>query len=146
MQQEIKNVFGRTFYKIRYNTLSNMVEAEWQGTATQQDLKKAVIAGLELHERTQCAYRLNDNTGFSGPWSDSVAWLEEEWLPRAYQSGIRFLAHISRPGSFGEQGGVAMLQGKIGSQIEVALFSDRVEALLWLSGRQRESMPAMNLV
>ncbi|WP_156180507.1 hypothetical protein [Rufibacter radiotolerans] len=59
-----------------------MVEAEWHGAATQQDLRKAVVAGLELHERTRCAFRLNYNTGSSGPWSDSVTWLEKEWLPR----------------------------------------------------------------
>jgi hypothetical protein len=137
MSREVQNVFGRVFYRIEYKSLSNIVEAEWQGTATQQDLRNAVVAGLELHERTRCAYRLNDNTGFSGPWADSVAWLEEEWLPRAYAAGIRYLAHVARPGSFGEQAGQTMLRGKIGAQVEVALFSDRSSAVEWLMQKQK---------
>ncbi|MFD3003465.1 hypothetical protein ACFS7Z_24115 [Pontibacter toksunensis] len=137
MLKEVKNVFGRTFYKIEYKCDANLVEATWNGTASKQDLKQAIMAGLELHEHTHCAYRLNDNTDFSGPWADSVTWITEEWLPRAYASGIRFLAHVSRPGSFGESAGEAMLWGKIGSQIEVQLFSNRADAVDWLQTMQR---------
>jgi hypothetical protein len=140
MHREVQNVFGRTFYKIEYKSSLNLVEATWFGSATIQDLKNAVVAGLEVHEKTHCAYRLNDNTGFSGPWAESVAWLEEEWLPRAYKAGIRYLAHIARPSSFGELGGEAMLQGKIGAQIEVAVFSDRAAAIKWLHVKQEEQV------
>lgn len=136
MFKEVKNVFGRTYYRIGYNKSLNMVEAVWQGTASQQDLRNAVIAGLQVHEQTHCAYRLNDNTAFSGPWAESVAWLEAEWLPRAYESGIRYLAHIARPGSFGETAGEAMTKGKIGSSIEVGLFTSRADALVWLQSKQ----------
>ncbi|KUG09033.1 hypothetical protein ASU33_19610 [Solirubrum puertoriconensis] len=138
MYREVQNIFGRVFYRIEYNSAANIVEAEWQGAATQQDLRNAVVAGLEVHERTHCAYRLNDNTGFSGPWADSVAWLEEEWLPRAHAAGIRYLAHVARAGSFGEQAGEAMLRGRIGSQIEVALFFNRPAAFKWLTQKQGE--------
>jgi hypothetical protein len=139
MLKEVKNVFGRTFYRIEYKKLLNIAEAVWQGTASQQDLRKALFAGLEVHEHTRCAYRLNDNTEFSGPWADSVAWLEEEWLPRAYESGIRYLAHVARPGSFGEVAGEAMKTGKIGSSIEVRLFTNKADALDWLKAKQQSS-------
>ncbi|GAA4383755.1 hypothetical protein [Hymenobacter koreensis] len=137
LSREVQNIFGRVFYRIEYHERTNIVEATWYGAATQQDLKNAVVAGLAVHEHSRCAYRLNDNTGFSGPWSDAVAWLEEEWLPRAYAAGIRYLAHVARPGSFGEQGGEAMLRGKIGSQVEVALFTDKAAAAAWLTAKQK---------
>lgn len=136
MHREVQNIFGRVFYRIEYNSASNIVAADWHGTATQQDLRNAVVIGLEVHERTRCPYRLNDNTAFSGPWADSVAWLEQEWLPRAYAAGIRYLAQVARAGSFGEQAGEAMFHGKIGSQIEVALFPDRPAAVEWLTQKQ----------
>lgn len=139
MLKEIKNVFGRIFYKIEYLTSANMVEATWYGTASKQDLKHAIMVGLEVHEHTQCAYRLNDNTDFSGPWADSVSWIAEEWLPRAYKSGIRYLAHVARPNSFGESAGEAMLIGKIGSQIDVKLFTSRADAIGWLQTKQGET-------
>lgn len=91
-----------------------------------------------MHERTNCAYRLNDNTAFTGPWATAVPWLEAEWLPRAYAAGIRCLAHVARPGSFGEQAGEALLQGKIGAQIQVAVFAHQEDAWAWLASQQRE--------
>ncbi|GHA68753.1 STAS/SEC14 domain-containing protein [Pontibacter akesuensis] len=136
MLKEVKSVFGKTFYRIEYKDDLNVVEATWQGTASKQDLRNAIIAGLEVHENTKCAFRLNDNTEFTGPWADSVKWIEEEWLPRAYKSGIRYLAHVARPNSFGEAAGEAMLLGKIGAAIEVKLFDNREDALQWLKKKQ----------
>ena len=138
MEQELRNAFGRVFYRIGYHAAADLVEAQWHGAASQQDLRNAVVAGLALHERTGCAYRLNDNTAFSGPWADAVPWLEAEWLPRAHTAGIRFLAHVARPGSFGELAGEALLQGQIGAQIHVAVFASREAALAWLRTQQRE--------
>lgn len=136
MYKEAKNAFGRTYYKIQYHKDLNIVDAVWYSSASKQDLKQAVIAGLEVHETTRCPYRLNDNTNFSAPWADAVAWLEEEWLPRAYEAGIRYLAHVARPDSFGSAAGKAMIMGKIGSLIEVRFFTDRLDALEWLKEKQ----------
>ncbi|MFD2513261.1 hypothetical protein ACFSRY_05240 [Pontibacter locisalis] len=142
MQREIKNTFGRTFYKIQYHEDLNVVDAVWYSSASKQDLKQAVAAGLEVHEGTRCPYRLNDNTDFSSPWTDAVAWLEEDWLPRAYKAGIRFLAHVARPDSFGEAAGEALVKGKIGSVIEVQYFSNRQDALEWLKYKQGVDLAA----
>lgn len=139
MFKEVKNVFGRTFYRIEYKKSLNIVEAVWKGTASKQDLKHAVVAGLEIHEQTHCAYRLNDNIEFSSPWADSLSWIEEEWLPRAYRSGIRYLAHVARASSFGEEAGESMILGKIGATIEVRIFTSREEALAWLTSKQKNS-------
>ena len=146
MEQEVRNAFGRVFYQIAYKSLSNIVEAEWHGTATQRDLRNALDVGLQMHERTNCAFRLNDNTSFSGPWADSVSWLEEEWLPRAYAAGIRYLAHVAREGSFGEQAGQVLRQGKIGAQLEVAIFSEKGAAISWLLSKQQEVTERESLV
>lgn len=137
MQKEVINAFGKVFYKIVYSRELDIVQAEWFGYTTKQDLKKALVVGLQLHEETRCAYRLNDNTLFSGPWEDAVGWLEEEWLPRAYKAGIRYLAHVARPNSFGEAAGEALQLSKIGAAIEVRLFTDKAEALAWLQTKQK---------
>ena len=136
MLKEIKNAFGRTFYRIEYREELNVIEAQWYGFATVQDLKHAVNAGLEVHEKNNCPFRLNDNTDFSGPWTDAVSWLEHEWLPRAYKAGIRYLAHVARASSFGEEAGEALLSSRIGSSIEVRLFTDKEAAMNWLKAKQ----------
>ena len=137
-EEEVRNAFGRVFYRIGYHAADDVVEAHWHGAATHQNLKDALVVGLGVHERTRCAYRLNDNTAFSGPWAHAVPWLEEEWMPRAYAAGLRCLAHVARLGSFGEQAGEALLQGQIGAQIQVAIFSSREDAWAWLGAQQRE--------
>ncbi len=142
MQQLIRNAFGRVFYRIEYRKDLNIVEAVWEGTASQSDLKHAVTAGLQLHEHTRCPYRLNDNTNFFGPWADAVSWLEKEWLPRAYTSGIRYLAHVAHPSSFGELAGEELLKGKIGAIIQVRLFTNRNDALQWLKTKQEANLIA----
>ena len=136
MSLQIENAFGKVYYKIEYKKDLDIVQADWFGFATNQDLKKAVIAGLQLHEQTRCPFRLNNNTEFTGPWADAVSWLEEEWLPRAYKSGIRYLAHVARPSSFGEAAGEALQVGKIGSTIEVKMFNNIEDALQWLKSKQ----------
>ncbi|MBC5993463.1 hypothetical protein [Pontibacter cellulosilyticus] len=136
MFARVENAFGKVYYKIEFKEELNIIQAEWYGFTTKQDLKKALVVGLQLHEETRCAYRLNDNTAFSGPWADAVSWLEEEWLPKAYEAGIRYLAHIARPSSFGELAGEALQTGKIGATIEVKIFTEKEEALNWLKAKQ----------
>ncbi|WP_347157286.1 hypothetical protein [Pontibacter chitinilyticus] len=135
-----KNAFGKTFYKIEYKKDLNVVEAVWEGTASLHDLKNALVIGLQVHEESHCAYRLNDNTNFFGPWADAVPWLEKEWLPRAYAAGIRYLAHVARPDSFGESAGERLLKGKIGTSIQVKLFNKVEEALSWLKAKQEADL------
>ncbi|MEJ8801425.1 hypothetical protein [Pontibacter sp. H249] len=137
MYKEVINAFGKIYYKIEYKEDLNIVQADWYGFTTEQDLKRAVIAGLQLHEHTHCPFRLNDNTEFTGPWANAVGWLEKEWLPRAYASGIRYLAHVARPSSFGEAAGEALQVGKIGSTIEVKIFHNKEDAIQWLTVKQK---------
>ena len=138
MEEEVRNAFGRVIYRIGHDAAADVVEAHWQGAATAQNLQDPLLVGLRVHERTRCAYRLNDNTAFSGPWAHAVPWLEQEWLPRAHAAGVRCLAHVARSGAFGEQAGEALLQDQIGAQIRVAVFGSRADALAWLGAQQRE--------
>jgi len=100
------------------------------------DLQQAMITGLEVHQQTRCAYRLNDNTEFSGPWAEAVPWIEEVWLPRVCETGLKYLAHIARPGSFGETAGEVLSIGKAASFLEIRLFTNRKDALQWLQAKQ----------
>ena len=138
MYKEAKNAFNKTFYVIRYNPELNIIDTRWEGYASKNDLKKACQVGLELTRVVKCPFKLNDNTNFSGPWSDSVAWLEKEWLPEAMRAGVRYLAHVAAPDSFGETAGEVMKMSLIGRHLDVCIFPNREKALNWLKSCQQE--------
>ncbi|WP_192823353.1 hypothetical protein [Rufibacter sp. LB8] len=110
----------------------DIIDTLWYGYASQQDLKNACSAGLEILEKTGCAYKLNDNSQLTGPWSDAVEWLEKEWLPKAMAAGLRYLAHVANPHSYGEVAGEVMKFSKIGQNLEYCMFYTKKEALTWL--------------
>ncbi|MGV3589958.1 MAG: hypothetical protein ACO1OF_23320 [Adhaeribacter sp.] len=138
MYQEAKNAFSRTFYVIKYNPELNIIDTHWQGYASKTDLKKACQIGLEFTKAVKCPFKLNDNTYFTGPWNDSVAWLEKEWLPEAIKAGVRYLAHVAAPDSFGEKAGEVMQMSLIGRHLKVCIFPTREKALIWLKKCQQE--------
>ena len=98
----------------------------------------ACEVGLELLESVKCPFKLNDNTHLSGPWSDSVEWLEQTWLPRAMRAGIKYLAHVASKDSFGEISGEVMRVSKIGQELYYQMFATKGEALAWLKECQEK--------
>ncbi|MBA9076759.1 hypothetical protein [Rufibacter quisquiliarum] len=145
MRLEAKNSFDRTFYVVEHNQGLGVIDTLWYGYASQQDLKNACGLGLEVLEKSTCAYKLNDNSQLSGPWSDAVGWLEKEWLPRAMQAGLRYLAHVANRHSYGEVAGEVLRISQIGEQLEYCMFYSREEALAWLkSCQERDRKTALS--
>ncbi|WP_125077744.1 hypothetical protein [Rufibacter latericius] len=140
MRYETKNSFNRTFYVIEHNPELDIIDTLWYGYASQNDLRAAMEVGLKVLEETNCAYKLNDNIAFNGPWAEAVKWLEKDWLPRAMQAGLRFLAHVASPHSFGEASGEAMEVSLIGQKLKYKMFRSRQEALDWLKACQEEQV------
>ncbi len=138
MRREAKNAFNKTFYIIEYNRNLDIVDTLWYGYSSQTDLRKAMQIGLELHQEVKCAYKLNDNTMYTGPWADAVAWLQEEWLPKAMQAGVKYLAHVAAPDSFGETAGEIMQISAIGQQLNFGMFQNKTDAITWLQSCQEK--------
>jgi hypothetical protein len=141
MRLEQQNSFGRTFYTIEYNPSLDIVDTVWTGFASDNDLRLACEVGLRLHEETKCAFKLNDNSTFTGLWSESVTWLETEWLPRAMAAGVKYLAHVAKKNSFGAAAGEVMGISSIGQQLQYCHFASRQEALAWLATCQQQEAP-----
>ncbi|QCR23698.1 hypothetical protein [Pontibacter sp. SGAir0037] len=146
MRKELQNTFNRKFYTVEYREDLDIIDTLWYGYASASDLKKACEIGLEVLEATHCPFKLNDNTQLSGPWSESVKWLEHEWLPKAMQAGVRFLAHVAMPDSFGEEAGEVMRISKIGQELQYKVFSSREDALVWLKACQYDYKVVMGRI
>ncbi|RDC66362.1 hypothetical protein [Adhaeribacter pallidiroseus] len=137
MRKTAQNVFNKTFYEIEYNPELNIIDTFWIGYSSQADLKKACQLGLELTQQVKCPYKLNDNALFTGPWESAVPWLKKEWLPKAVEAGVRYLAHVALPDSFGEQAGEVMQVSLIGQLLQVRIFTSREAGLIWLKSCQQ---------
>lgn len=132
---EFRDAFGKTIHTIEHKEEIGIVEAVWHSAASQQDLKHALSFGLVVHEQIHCPYRLEDITSLSGLWADAVAWLEEDWLPRACRAGIQYIACVTNLSSVGEVAGAAYPPDNTGSLIELRFFTDRDLALNWLKAK-----------
>ncbi|MBC3542040.1 hypothetical protein ACFSC6_08650 [Rufibacter sediminis] len=140
MRRECKNSFNKTFYVVEHSQELDIVDTLWYGYASPTDLRQAMEAGLEVLEQTNCAYKLNDNTQFTGPWKEAVKWLEKEWLPRAMKAGLCCLAHVANADSLAEESGKAMEISLIGRKLIYRMFHSRTEALAWLKTCQVEKV------
>ncbi|TXK38156.1 hypothetical protein FVR03_14325 [Pontibacter qinzhouensis] len=138
MRREQLNQFGKIYYVVEYQQSRDIINTVWHGYASKNDIRTACSVGLELLRETGCRYKLNDNTNLRGPWSEMVEWLEQAWLPGALHAGLRYLAHVAAPGTFGEEAGKVMQVGQIGQQLTYGMFDNRMEALIWLSACQEK--------
>ncbi|QHL88813.1 hypothetical protein GU926_15825 [Nibribacter ruber] len=136
MRLDAKNSFDRTFYVVEYKPALNLIDTHWEGYASLHDLKTACEVGLQILETTHCPYKLNDNSALSGPWSEAVSWLEDNWLPRAMQAGLKYLAHVANEHTFSEVAGEVMHISKIGQELKYRMFFKREEAIEWLQSCQ----------
>ncbi|QKG54294.1 hypothetical protein [Hymenobacter sp. BRD67] len=86
--------------------------------------------------RYKCPYLLNDNTNLMGPWDHAVAWISEDWTPRAIALGLTHFAHVVSSESFAALSAEAMYTS-IGTSFQMRIFGSRTEARHWLRDAQQ---------
>jgi hypothetical protein len=70
------------------------LRATWRGFVDPAEAMRGAENYLDHAGPFHCPYLLNDNVALRGPWFDSVQWLEQAWLPRALELGLRYVAHV----------------------------------------------------
>lgn len=91
-QIDVKNAQGEHFLTLTRR--DKYVYAKWEGHITSDDVIKAALRFLEYIQEYPCSKLLNDKSEVTGDWQDANDWLEYDWLPKAYDAGLRCLAHI----------------------------------------------------
>ncbi|UOQ51381.1 hypothetical protein [Hymenobacter cellulosivorans] len=76
-----------------------------------------------------CTMLLNDNSGVTGPWFDSIDWLEHVWAPQVAALGLRYVAHVLPTNDFPS---VLPPANTFAGQFELQIFSTVAEAEQWL--------------
>ena len=138
MKKEVANAFGKVFLVAEYEPHNKLVYNDWQGYQTLDSVMAGANSVLELVSTCQCPYMLNDNTRVTGPWDHAVAWIAQDWTPRAIGLGLTHFAHVVDAKSFAALSAEAMVSG-IAGLFEMRIFGTVDSARQWLAEAQRTS-------
>ena len=112
------------------------LRATWRGYIDPLEAARGAERYLDHVASIRCPYLLNDNTELQGPWFDSVAWLEQAWLPHAMRLGLRYIAHVVQADT-GTDILTLHFPQHVKSQVELQLFHQVAEAEEWLHSCQQ---------
>ena len=110
----------------------------WKGFVTAQDGKRGAQESLRVLELNPTPLLLNDNSQVTGPWFDSVEWLERVWAPQAERLGLRCVAHVMQPDA---NAGLAAAadHNPFAGRFNFQIFSEVAEARRWLHECQTQA-------
>ena len=131
MKREVANAFGKVFLTMEYEPQNHLTYNSWQGYLTLDSIIKGANVGIEFLAQTKCPHLLNDNTHVSGPWDHAVAWIAQDWTPRAIALGLTHFAHVVDVQSFAALSAESMVSG-VSGLFEMRIFGDVASARAWL--------------
>ncbi|MDJ0367641.1 hypothetical protein QMK33_21045 [Hymenobacter sp. H14-R3] len=131
MKKDITNAFGKVFISIDYDRANSLIYNDWRGYQTLESIMAGANACLGELQQFKCPYLLNDNTNVTGPWDHAVAWIAQDWTPRAMALGLTHFAHVVSPESFAALSAEAMFTS-IGTSFQMRIFGSVPAARQWL--------------
>ncbi len=114
-----------------FDETNNWLLVTWKGFVTAQDGERGAEESLRQLNLTHAPYLLNDNSQVTGPWFDSVDWLERVWAPQAEQLGLRFVAHVMQANVNADLA-VTADHNPFAGRFELQVFSTVADAQRWL--------------
>ncbi|MBD1396874.1 hypothetical protein H9Q13_06835 [Pontibacter sp. JH31] len=129
--RELKSATGKIFLTTHVDERNNWVYNNWLGYVTPENVVQGSLAVLEMIEKYQVSYGLNDNRLLVGRWDHSVDWIEQVWTPRAAAAGLRYYAHVVNEDSFAAASSADMLS-RVQGRFHMHIFQDIESAQQWL--------------
>lgn len=135
MNFDTKNNLGRVICKSTYDTENNWIFCDWDGFANVDAIKSWGLEFTDLLKKTRCAYLLNDDSKSTGPWTQSMEWIESTLIPKVIAAGLKYYAHVVSANTFSEMS-AKELNITIGESLKMATFKTLEEAKEWLKAKQ----------
>ncbi|WP_210466349.1 hypothetical protein [Rufibacter roseolus] len=130
--EEMLSSTGKIFLQIDLQPQGPWIYNNWIGYPTHDNVAKGAFKYLDWMQAKGCSAVLNDNRNLVGRWDGSMDWLEQNWIPYAVKSGLKYWAHLDNLSTFSAQS-ADQLQARIKGKFEVKLFEDRAAAEAWLT-------------
>jgi DNA-binding LytR/AlgR family response regulator len=85
--------FQAPYLSVEYDE-RRFLYANWKGYVSVGQVKEGVEKILEALQRYACSRLVNDNRELFGTWTQSIRWLEMDFMPRMIAAGLEKIAFI----------------------------------------------------
>jgi hypothetical protein len=89
------------FVSIRWDGLHSHVLTEWKGFANSEELRAALLKGIQAIVDNHAAAYVSDARKLRVIVHEDQAWISEKWMPLALQAGLRRLAFVTASSGLG---------------------------------------------
>lgn len=123
---------GQRLVEIEHDPAWPLLCVRWFGNLTGEQVIAVARQTLEMRGAMRYELLLNDKRGSTGDWSESLDWLEFEWLPQARAGGLRAVAYVFSPDMHNQLASARFVQ-RILPHLPIEVFYDLPAAVQWLS-------------
>ncbi|GAB3197638.1 hypothetical protein ABID22_000807 [Pontibacter aydingkolensis] len=134
--QELKSSTGKVYLTITYDEKNRCVHNNWLGYLSLENVRQGAMAVLHFIDTFKAPHTLNDNRELVGPWDQAVDWIEQEWMPRAVEAGLKCFAHVVDQDAFAAAAATDMLN-RVNGQFQMRIFKDIYDAKQWLGSCEK---------
>ena len=129
---QYQTLFTSSFLDLFY-AKEGFLHADWKGYVNVNSVKEGCEAMLSYMKSTACFYILNDNRKVKGTWTQSIKWLEMDFMPRLVNNGLKKIAYLYST----DQSAIYSLNRllEVNDQYEAQTFDTFEKATLWLLGK-----------
>jgi len=131
-QSNRKKIFFQSVFLDIYHSEKGLLYANWKGYVSVNDVKTGCEALLVSMKDTSCFYLVNDNRKVQGTWTQSIKWLETDFMPRMVKSGLKKIAFLYSPDKSARYSLDRLLE--VNDEYEAQTFDNFEKATFWLLG------------
>ncbi|PJJ60135.1 hypothetical protein [Hymenobacter chitinivorans] len=128
----LSNQARHVYCAAQHEPENGWIRLTWSGFVINDDGVQGASSYLRLLQGTPCSRLLNDNSRVTGPWFDSIDWLEHVWAPQVVALGLRYVAHVLPANDFPS---VLPPADTFAGLFELQIFTTVAEAEQWLRSR-----------
>ncbi|MGV3538190.1 MAG: STAS/SEC14 domain-containing protein [Rufibacter sp.] len=131
MIKELVNPFGRVYLTIEEDEQNKLIYVNWMGYLTEENVKAGAQAYTQALAAAGYNCVLNDTRLIIGSWNHSMDWVINEWAPNAAKAGLKRIAMLANPESFGASSTATFINDL--KAFEAKAFNDLDSARKWLT-------------
>lgn len=130
-KSQYQTLFTSTFLDLFY-AKAGFLHADWKGYVNVNNVKEGCEVMLSCMKKTACYYIVNDNRKVQGTWTQSIKWLEKEFMPKMVEHGLHKIAYLYSSDLSARYSLDRLLE--VNDQYEAQTFDNFEKATLWLLG------------
>ena len=92
----VKDVYvDEPYVSIRWDSLNKHVHSEWKGFANSEELRAALLKGIQAIADNHAAAYVSDARKLKVIVHEDQRWVQETWMPLALRAGLKRLAFVT---------------------------------------------------